>query len=661
MSKSHARRKQRLSSFTMARDFTLRRSGLLLMLAPALAVSEPLDLTLETISVTATRTPTALQRQPSATQVIDRDQIERLNARRLTDVLKIAQGVHLQKRGTRETVSIRGFTNEQTLILIDGRRLASEPSQKFEIDRITLANVERIEIVRGPASALYGADALGGVINVITRRPDSPRLDWRVQCGRYDLDQTSGCEGGFYGSLTPTDTLGLSLSGTLIDQPAVNLDSGVTQIDAERLQDLVFQTDWRITPSLTLGASLKYLSTDSYFDALSGSGRLNRTEEENERTDAALTLNYAEADRSGELQVYYSRLDKDREMRTKERDRLQQFVEIRVEKSAVAGHYSFSPFETHQLTFGGEYRREDFRGTTIDTGEGVYRVMREGKMATGSEAQIDYSAVFIQDQWTVTPRLDLVLGGRFDASDTFDDQPTGKLGGVYRLFDEGGTELRLKAQAAQGYRAPTVRDLYLNVTNASMTRRGNPDLQPEHSNSFDLALEGRIDTVSARAGLFYSEVRDLIAQETIGRRADRRPIRQYANIDEARLQGLEAGLDWQVRSDLGLGLDYMYLDARDETTDARLEDRPRHRILAKLDYDYQPWGVQLTLAGRYNLGELSSLSDEEESYGTWDLHLAKTLTDQLDLRLGVENLLDARDDDLLITGRYLYVGFNGYF
>ncbi|EXJ14109.1 TonB-dependent receptor [Imhoffiella purpurea] len=619
------------------------------------------DVALETISVTATRTPTALERQPSATQVIDRSQIERLDAQRLTDVLKIAQGVTLQKRGTRDTVSIRGFTNEQTLILIDGRRLASEPSQKFELDRITLANVERIEIVRGPASALYGADALGGVINVITRRPESNEVDWQVRCGRHEMDGGDGCDGGFHVSLMPLDTLGLSFSGTLIDQPAIDLDSGVTQIDAERLQDMAFQADWRITPSLTLGVMLKYLATDSYFDALSGSGKFNRTDEEDERTDTALTLGYDDGDRAGELQLYYSRLDKDREMRLRDSRKLQEFDEIRVEKSALDGHFTFSPLEGHRLTVGGEYRREDFRGTTIDTGKSAYWVMRDGKTATGSEADIDYYAAFVQDQWQVSPRLDLVLGGRFDASDTFDDQPTGKLGAVYRLFDAGPTQLRLKAQFAQGYRAPTVRDLYLNVTKSKFTRFGNPDLDPEHSNSFDLALEGRRGAIDGRIGFFHSEVRDLIAEETIGRRADRKPIRRYANIDEARLQGLEASLDWRGIPDLGLGLDYMYLDARDETTDARLEDRPRHRILARFDYDYRPWGLQLTLNGNYNLDELSSLSGEEESYGTWDLHFSKTLNGELDLKLGVENLLDERDDDLLLTGRYLYVGLNGYF
>ncbi|MBK1730552.1 TonB-dependent receptor plug domain-containing protein [Thiococcus pfennigii] len=636
--------------------------GILLSAAAPLAAEEPLSaVTLDTLSVTATRSATAIEALPGPIQIFDRDDIERLDARRLSEVLRLAQGVHIQKKGTRDTVSIRGFTNEQTLILIDGRRLASEPSQKFELDRITLENVERIEIVRGPSSALYGADALGGVINVITRRPEAATFQFRSRCGQFELGHEEGCEGGFYGAIRPSANLGLSLSGTRIDQPGVTLDSGASLVDDEDLVDFTVESDWRMNEALRLIATAKYLHSDSHFLAESGGGKLTRTDEDDERTDLALSLDYAAEDREGRLQLYYSRLDKDREQRLEGTGKLQEFDEVRVEKTSADGQYSWFLAPPHRITVGGDYRIEAFRGTTIATGQDEYQVTREGLTATGSEAHIDYWAVFAQDQWQVAPRLNLVLGGRLDGSDQFDNEPTGKLGVVYDLVDRPDAALQLKGQVAQGYRVPTVRDLYVNVTKGSFTRIGNPDLEPEHSRSLDLALEGRYERLRGRLGLFHNEVEDLIAERTIGTRPDGRPIRQYRNVDEATLRGLEAGLGWQSLGDLAVDLDYMYLDARDEGTDSRLEDRPRHRFVTTLRYDYQRWGLGLTLSGDYNLDVLDASSGKEKDYGVWDLDIAQPLTEQLDLRLGVENLFDERDADLLLAGRFLYIGLNGAF
>ncbi|RNE88656.1 TonB-dependent siderophore receptor [Marichromatium sp. AB31] len=627
-------------------------------LVPALA--DPV-VELGAISVTATRSQTSLDRVPAAVQVLDRDTIERHDASRLGDVLPLAQGVHLQRRGTNKTVSIRGFSNEQTLILIDGRRVAAEPSQRYELSRIPLADVERVEIVRGPGSTLYGADALGGVINVITRDPTAPRLDWRARCTGYELDDGSRCEGDVYGVITPLPGLGVSLSGTTIDQGEVALDDGETQIERERFNRFALGLDWRLAPDWRLVADLAHLQSDSAYSTLAGKGGLQRTDEDDTRTDLALALEYDDGERDGRLRVYRSELDKDRELSDESSGRLIDFDEVEMVRTVVEGQFGWRPWDDHHLTLGAEYRQEAFEGNTIDSGEGVYEVERDGILTLGSESTIDYSAFYLQDQWQVSSRLELVLGGRYDASDQFDDRATGSLGAVYRLFDGGDRGLRLRAQLGQGYRVPTVRDLYVDVTKPKFTRLGNPDLEPEQSTSLDLGIEGHWGAWQASLGVFRNWVDDLIDVRTIDRRADGKPIYQYANIGTALLQGVETALDWRPSADLGVGLQYSYLDANDTEADTRLQDRPRHRLVATLDYDYRPWDLGVSLVGDYSLGVLDSVSGREKGTGVWNLDLSRPLVAGLDLRLGVDNLFDVRDDDLLLVGRAVYLGVEGRF
>ncbi len=690
-----------------------RSSRLLLAIAllpTSLIAAEHTAVELAPISVTATRTETELDRIPGAVQVLDREVIERIDARRLSDLLELAQGVTLSKRGTRDTVSIRGFSNEQSLILIDGRRVSDEPSQKFALDRLSMANVERVEILRGPGSSLYGADALGGIINIVTRRPEDNQAQLRARCDQLELDNSNGCEGDFYGAWVVNDRLALSASGTLVDQPTVELDSGASARDAERFQDGTLTLDWTITGDWRLLASASQLNSDSYFYSLGGSGgsgssgqgggesgqgsdaqrggasgqrsgaqgsggsgqgsgaqggsrsggttARQRWDENDRRRDLSLDLRYEGSASDGRIQLYNSHLDKERQMRMENAAALKNFDEVEIDKTAIDAQYGWAPLAEHWLILGGEYRVEDFEGTTFQTEERTGTVRKGDLIKPVSKASIDYWALFLQDQWQVLPRLDLTLGARYDASDQFDDRPTFNAGGVYRLLDKDDRALRLKARFAQGYRVPTVRDLYVNVDSASVSRRGNPDLEPEHSNGIDVAMEGHYRALDARLGGFYNKVKDLIDEETIGKRPDGRPIRRYQNVGEATIQGIEAGIDWFAMADLTFGLEYMYLDARDDTTDQRLEDRPRHRFVTTVDYTYTPWGLDVAFWGDYNAGVIDSTSGEDKNYGLWNLSLSKSLTRQVDLRAGIDNLFDERDDDLLLVGRSYFVGVN---
>ena len=133
------------------------------------------DRTLEDVVVTGTQTPRTLKKLPIITQVISRKDLERLNPRSATDALQMSMpGINVTTHGAQSRVTVQGFSGDHILFLVDGERLTSEGNGVVDLNRIDLSSIERIEVVRGAASALYGSNAIGGVINFITKRARAP-------------------------------------------------------------------------------------------------------------------------------------------------------------------------------------------------------------------------------------------------------------------------------------------------------------------------------------------------------------------------------------------------------------------------------------------------------------------------------------------------------
>ena len=143
---------------------------------------------LEKTVVTASRTDANLSTVPASVEVVTEEEIEARSANRIRDILKLSIGVNLQQKEP----FIRGFKGEHSIIMVDGKRVAGEVSHNFELNRITTENIERIEIVRGPMSAVYGSDALGGIINIITKKPNKFSFKSQAQYGQFDNDGQNG-------------------------------------------------------------------------------------------------------------------------------------------------------------------------------------------------------------------------------------------------------------------------------------------------------------------------------------------------------------------------------------------------------------------------------------------------------------------------------------
>lgn len=616
------------------------------------------------VVVTASRTKQEVRESPSSVEVITREDIDKMGAENLAQALQLALGIDTQENamvGNRS--SIRGMNTNQTLILIDGRRVRTENTSEtmnfYELKRINMDDVERIEIVRGAASSLYGSEALGGVINVIKKHPGKMQtavtLDWTSRQSDEGIRFDSGKLGkwALSGSFKH---MGVREQGT---------DAGSNMYGKKNF----FNLDGRMemTKDKWLDVFFDYLTEDLYMkDSLT-----QGTDYDHKRFSTG--IKYSGRDKRGdyEMQVYYTYFDKHQRTRERANHSLNSFDDLKFNSLIFDGRRSIQVAKDHLLTFGGEYRKEDYESTRI---KGTNTRTLEGVTNQLGNSSMDYTAFYLQDEWLASPRWLIIPSLRWDYNSEFGNELTGKLGTTYKITKD----VRFKANIGTAYRAPTASELYFSwhhTPNARMDVQinGNPNLKPEKALNFDLGFEMEKDKTFGKITYFHNKVDDLINIDTVMSRLPGFPPRvlatgTYRNIDSATMQGVEL----EVRQALGGGFSvrglYTYLDARDGKTGERLKGRPYHKASLQLSYDDAKHGWNATLwndwtAGyRYEetvgSGMLARTISKNASLSILNFVVSKKINDHFSAYLGVDNIFDKESDALAYDGRIWRGGVN---
>lgn len=612
------------------------------------------------VVVTASRTKQEVRESPSSVEVITREDIDKMGAENLAQALQLALGIDTQENamvGNRS--SIRGMNTNQTLILIDGRRVRTENTSEtmnfYELKRINMDDVERIEIVRGAASSLYGSEALGGVINVIKKHPGKMQtavtLDWTSRQSDEGIRFDSGKLGkwALSGSFKH---MGVREQGT---------DAGSNMYGKKNF----FNLDGRMemTKDKWLDVFFDYLTEDLYMkDSLT-----QGTDYDHKRFSTG--IKYSGRDKRGdyEMQVYYTYFDKHQRTRERANHSLNSFDDLKFNSLIFDGRRSIQVAKDHLLTFGGEYRKEDYESTRI---KGTNTRTLEGVTNQLGNSSMDYTAFYLQDEWLASPRWLIIPSLRWDYNSEFGNELTGKLGTTYKITKD----VRFKANIGTAYRAPTASELYFSwhhTPNARMDVQinGNPNLKPEKALNFDLGFEMEKDKTFGKITYFHNKVDDLINIDTVMSRLPGFPPRvlatgTYRNIDSATMQGVEL----EVRQALGGGFSvrglYTYLDARDGKTGERLKGRPYHKASLQLSYDDAKHGWNATLwndwTAGYRYGETVGRRTvyKDASLSILNFVASKKINDHFSAYLGVDNIFDKESDALAYDGRIWRGGVN---
>ncbi|MGM9539238.1 TonB-dependent receptor plug domain-containing protein [Anaerovibrio sp.] len=601
------------------------------------------------VVVTASRTEQEIKDTPVAVEVVTREDLDRMGAENLAQALQLAVGIDVSENGmVGNSVSIRGAKSNQTLILVDGMRIRTENTDQtannYELQRINMADVERVEIVRGSASSIYGADAMGGVINIITKSPDkeskSVFWDWTTR-------QT---DAGFRVATGALGKWSSSVSYRRSDIHHMDVHGGSNQYGPKDYFNIA--SKYKLDDKKSLGFFLDYMKEDLYMDS-------DLTSYEHDRAKFGISYDGRDKRGSYQLRLNYTMFDKDQN--TRKNGVLTGFDELKFRTLTFDGQRSMQLNDKHLLTFGGEVRRESYEGTRIGSGgDNVHTVTREGVSQPYSEKTTTYSALYAQDEWMVDDKWLLIPSLRFDHNSAFGNKMTYKLGNTFYISDN----TRLKLNLGTAYRAPTEAELYMNWEHTPVSTpgmrmevhvKGNPDLKPETSYNFDIGLEAENNHGgSGKVTYFHSKYSDLIALKSTSVFTPGMPMTMvvtsmYENINTAEIQGVEAEYKQKLGKYFTLRGTYAYTDAKDGDG-ARLEGRDRQKFSLQLNYDDGEHGWSGSLWNDWHRDYLGDAGDglKNHSVSVLNCVVSKKLSNNSNAYFGVNNIL-GKDDETAYT------------
>jgi vitamin B12 transporter len=517
------------------------------------------------VVVTATRSEEPLEQIGASVTVVPEETMQAQEYRTVEDALRAVPGVEIQRSGSLgklSTVRIRGANPTQVQVLVDGVRVKSTTSGDFDFADLQLDDVERIEVLRGPQSTLYGADAIGGVIHVITKRGrGKPSAFLDVEAGNYETFRERLGAGGSAGPWS--FSLGVSrldfggqFDNDEQDLTSANARLGYALPNAGELALVGRFSDGRrgipfatvfpdFDPNREQDDQLLLLSlewrqpwTAWYESTLRGS-----------MVDAALTLR----DRPDPAHPFGFRSD------------------IATTRREVEWYHRLTPVPIDTLTLGVEYRNE------------------RGEVKGSFDETTDAWALVAQDQLRLFDRLFLTAGVRYDDNSAFGDETTVRAAASYLVKE---TDTRLKASWGQGFRAPTFNELFFPPF-PPCPAFGNQNLRPETSDSWDAGVEQHLWERRIRLGatFFRNDFENLI-QSTLVDPAD--SCFQAQNVGRARTQGVEVEASVAPLEGLALAVAYTYTDTEDRTTGEPLRRFAPNRLA--FTATWEPW-PGLTLAG----------------------------------------------------------------
>ena len=598
--------------------------------------------------VTASSVEQNLKDAPASISVITREDLQRKPVQNLKEVLKDVPGVQLTNESdNRQGVSIRGLGSSYTLILVDGKRVNSRNAvfrhNDFDLSWIPAESIERIEVVRGPMSSLYGSDALGGVVNIITRKVGTEwhgtlSADTTVQEHR---DRGDSGNGNFFASgPLVDDLLGVKVYGALGKRNKDQASSASGSTGQPRIEGYTSRNanvEFSLTPDkdqdITFGYGMDRQDRDS--DTLDK----NRIERENYSLGHAGRWGVANT----ELRFYGEKIEnKNAETITSKNNALDGKVVIPL------GDY------TQFLTFGGEYRNDKLEDAV--------------NMKNGGSVQANQYALFLEDEWHIFENLTLTGGVRMDDHENYGVNWSPRAYLVYNATDT----VTLKGGWASAFKAPTLLllspDWLSGSCRGSCNVVGNKDLKAETSESMEFGLyyagqRGWLEDVTASATVFQNDIDDMI---TVIRTANRslapsypnfagfdasgNPIFRYYNVNKARIRGLETELGLPVADKLNLRLNYTYNDARDLSNGGNkpLSELPFHTTNATLDWKpLEDWSFYLSANYKGKSRTVTDGNATPGGYTTWNTGGSYQVNKAVKIRAGVLNLTDKdlnRDD-----------------
>lgn len=578
---------------------------------------------LDEVVVTATRTPKALKEVPVVTRLISTEEIERSDASNIQDLLaEELPGLEFGYAMTQETtLNLSGFGGNAVLFLVDGERLAGETMDNIDYNRLDLDNVGQVEIVKGASSALYGANAVGGVVNLISRESTDP---WNVNVNsRY---RAAGKE--WRNGANINFNSGRWSSTTNVRQSTVESIRLTGLFDTEsKIHEIYGGNTLNVKERLTFRptANLRLTARGGFFRR--ASDRSTYTDRYTDYTGGIRSLWTIGTHRNLEVSYSYDQYDKARyvnDTRTHDHDYSNRQHIVRV----LFNNF----FGKNALTVGGDILHDYL--TTYQFA------------ANGARRQTS-ADIFAQFDWNPSRVVNLVASVRDDYfSASCDNAVTARLASMFKF-----KQLSIRASYSGGFRAPSLKEMYMNFYMAGIQMiYGNPDLKPERSHNFNAAIEhyGEIrgtifkGKYSATLSGYYNYYDRRITTTDFPGDDTREEGAIYANEKGVKVAGADIASRYRAVCGFGLSASYNYLHVAGRSIDSQFTQPRPHSATWRIDFQHEIgrfYQFYLGLSGRY-LSKPKSRYETDGAYTMWKLIFQQYVWKGVKVNFAIDNLFN---------------------
>lgn len=658
------------------------------------------------VVVTATRTENDVKKVPASTQVITQEDIKRGGATSVRNALSMYANIFQKSkvRGGGHDIIIRGMETKHSLVMVNGRRISNEADANglgnaMSLDRININDVEKIEIVRGPSSALYGSEAMGGVLNIITKPSKEQTLLTGLEHTSEDTSHWWHADTGRIGNFSMTlDARFNKINRSMPDTATESDPYGTAQTYNASLNYYVNDHSYVNAYMDYYSQHLKTdmgtpvmkpitLTTSSGKMSLSGQAMLEGTGSKAfKQKNYGISWNGKTDKNDWQIQAYMSKFNWSTTSNTKvlgsippagmegmfnyllQKKNTYDFNHDEHNMWAIEGRDSLRVNDHHRVTFGAEYVKDKVAGTGLGkNGDGVHNITENGTTKSSSEKTLSSYAAYLQDEieygkWFIVPAI------RYDHHSAYGSHTSPKIGVTYNATDH----FRIKANYGDGFKAPSVSQLYYDLAMQMgpgnwVHLTGNPNLKPEKSKSWDLGVEAEFGKGYGSLTYFDNDVDNLIASIPKGKDSKGYNLYRYENVNKARIKGLENTLGYRFNDTLEFKVTSTLLDAKDTSAGKDLTQRARLSQIYQLIYDDHKdtgWSAVLwnQLDYKFVTGKAwESGESVKKSYSLTNFSLTRKVNKDTRVYGSVQNIFDKKDVDCDLDGRFWSIGWEHKF
>jgi len=615
--------------------------------ATVLVTGAVADQKLDDVVVTA-KSNKSIKDLGGAVSIITAEDIKKMNANTIKDVLIRTAGViesgNSSSRFGRKSISIRGSQSKHVLILINGKRVNPTDNyighSDFQYSWIPIDLIDRIEVIKGPKSVLYGSQAIGGVVNIITKKPEKSlygEIDVKLGISAGSGGDAQTISGNVGGQITDKLSIIVSANKNLQDAASAPrtswswanysyvTDPNATAIEGKNGKNAFVKLDYdiddtqNISATYVLSEEIREKTTNPEYYTLDRNMYNLSYHKSFDGIALDFTYGVAESDsRIYELPIFnYTHSLKDTTLR---------------------GEASISMIDNNYIVIGAETSKEEYK--------------RSYATSTKYDYDLTTNAYFVQDEIELGDLI-LTLGARVDDHENFGNETTLATSATYKLDDSQ----RLKFSFGEGFMSPSVLQGSSAYLNASYGIQGNDDLKPESSKSYEIGYEYYGDNILFKSATYYTEVKDIIV---VAPSLSGLTTNQYNNVDEATIKGLELELEYDINQNHTIEANYNYIKTEDKTTNNEFAFKPKNTINLSLSSNFNN-GWSTYISARYKGSQYDTSAVKHSGYTLFDFQISKQVTDNLTLRAGIDNFTDKTFDGgnpYELERRLGYIGLN---